>query len=171
VSEAPNAPAEPDRIELLVDQWAAERPDLDLDTMALVARLGRVAQLINRRIEELAAANGMHRGEGDVLFALARSGPPYRLSPSRLAASLLVTTGTMTNRLDRLEHRGLIKRLPNPNDRRSLDVELTEEGRRLVHDAVTVHVANERQMLAPLTGAERAELTRLTRKLIAHLEG
>ena len=162
--------SETDRIDRLVGQWAAERPDLDLETMALAARLTRVAQLINGRIEELAAAHGVHRGEGDVLFALRRAGPPFRLSPTRLAESLLVTTGTMTNRLDRLEQRGLIKRIPNPADRRSLDVELSAEGRRQVDAAVTEHVANEQAMLAPLTARDRAELTRITRKLIAHLE-
>lgn len=162
--------ADDDRIERLVGQWAAVRPDLDLDTMALAARLMRVGQLISGRIDALAAANGMHRGEGDVLFALRRSGPPYRLSPTRLAEALLVTSGTMTNRLDRLEARGLIKRIPNPSDRRSLDVELSPEGLRLVDLGVTEHVAREQQMLAPLSQRERAELTRITRKLIAHLE-
>lgn len=158
-----------DRIDQLVGQWAGERPDLDLDTMALIARLGRAAQLVNGRIDELAAEYGVHRGEGDVLFALRRSGPPYRLSPTRLANALLVTTGTMTNRLDRLEKRGLIVRVPNPGDRRSLDVELTAEGKRLVDEAVTRHGANEREMLAPLTKRDRADLDRVTRKLIAHL--
>lgn len=161
---------EPDRIERLVGQWAAQRPDLDLDTMDLVTRLTRVAQLINQRIDELAAEYGVHRGEGDVLFTLRRSGPPYRLSPTRLAESLLVTSGTMTNRLDRLEQRGMITRIPNPNDRRSLDVELTEQGRKLVDEAVTRHVANEREMLAVLTKRDRTELNRITRKLIDHLE-
>jgi len=162
--------SESDRIGRLVGQWAAERPELDLETMDLVARLTRAAQLINGRIEAFAASFGVHRGEGDVLFTLRRAGPPFRLSPTRLAESLLVTTGTMTNRLDRLEKRGLIKRIPNPADRRSLDVELSAEGRRLVDAAVTEHVANEQAMLAPLTARDRAELTRITRKLIAHLE-
>ena len=97
--------------------------------------------------------------------------PPFRLSPTKLAESLLVTSGTMTNRLDRLESRGLIKRIPNPADRRSLDVELSAEGRRRVDAAVTEHVAGEQAMLAPLSARDRAELTRITRKLIAHLEG
>ena len=163
--------SEPDRIERLVGQWAAERPDLDLETMDLVARLTRVAQLINGRIDEFAASFGVHRGEGDVLFALRRSGPPYRLSPTRLAGALLITSGTMTNRLDRLEQRGLIKRLPNPNDRRGLDIELSAEGRRLVDEAIVAHVANERQMLSVLSKRDRADLIRITRKLIDHLEG
>jgi DNA-binding MarR family transcriptional regulator len=161
---------EPDRIERLVGQWGAERPDLDLDTMDLAARLMRVGELIKGRIEEFAAGFGIHRGEGDVLFALRRAGPPFRLSPTRLAASLLVTSGTMTNRLDRLEQRGLIKRLPNPNDRRGLDIELSAEGRRLVDEAVTEHVANEREMLSVLSQRDRADLIRITRKLMDHLE-
>lgn len=159
-----------DRIERLVGQWAAERPELDLETMDLVARLTRVAQLINGRIDEFAASFGVHRGEGDVLFTLRRAGPPFRLSPTRLAASLLITSGTMTNRLDRLERRGLIKRLPNPNDRRSLDVELAPDGKRLVDEAIGKHVANEREMLSVLSKRDRADLARITRKLIDHLE-
>jgi DNA-binding MarR family transcriptional regulator len=161
---------EPDRIERIVGQWAAVRPDIDLDTMALVARVTRTAQLMDKKIDELSAAYGAHRSEGDVLFTLRRAGPPYRLSPSRLAESLLVTSGTMTNRLDRLEGRGLVRRIPNPNDRRSLDVELTELGLRIADQAVTTHIANEQAMLTPLTARDREELTRITRKLIAHLE-
>ena len=162
--------SESDRIERLVGQWAAERPDLDLDTMDLVARLTRVGQLINARIEEFAASYGLHRGEGDVLFTLRRAGPPFRLTPTRLAAALLITSGTMTNRLDRLEQRGLIKRIPSPNDRRSLDVELSPEGKRLVDEAIGAHVANERDMLSVLSQRDRADLARITRKLIDHLE-
>jgi DNA-binding MarR family transcriptional regulator len=160
-----------DRIERLVGQWANERPDLDLGTMELVARLTTVVQLINARIDALAAEYGVHRGEGDVLFTLRRSGEPYRLSPSRLAGSLLVSTGTMTNRLDRLEERGLIKRVANPQDRRGMDVELTEEGRRLVDEAVTRHVSNEQEMLSVLTQRDKVELARITSKLITHLGG
>jgi DNA-binding MarR family transcriptional regulator len=105
-----------------------------------------------------------------VLFTLRRAGSPFRLSPTKLAASLLITSGTMTNRLDRLETRGLIRRLPNPNDRRSLDVELTAEGKRLVDEAIGAHVANEREMLSVLNNRDRADLARITRKLIEHLE-
>ena len=159
-----------DRIDVLAGQWAAERPDLDVETMALVARLLHVARLAGRRIDALAAEHGVNRGEGDVMFTLRRAGPPYRLSPSRLADSLLVATGTMTNRLDRLEERGLVRRIPNPEDRRSLDVELTAEGRRVVDRVVTLHVQNEQEMLVPLSDRERDQLARLTRKLLAHLE-
>ncbi|OLF05333.1 hypothetical protein BLA60_36505 [Actinophytocola xinjiangensis] len=160
---------ENERIDALVGQWASQRPDLDLDTMALLARLTRAAQLVDGRVSALAGAYGLHRGEGDVLFALRRAGAPYRLSPTRLAKALLVTTGTMTNRLDRLEKRGFIVRVPNPDDRRSLDIELTEDGRGQVDEAVTRHGAGQREMVAPLSRRDRADLERVTRKLIAHL--
>src|SRR5690606_38129730 len=112
---------------------------------------------------------GMDRGQGDVLFTLRRSGPPYRLSPGALTANLLVTTGTMTNRIDRLEARGLVRRLPHPDDRRSVVVELTPEAVELVDRAIERHVASEQEMIAPLTERDRAELRRILRKLLAHL--
>jgi DNA-binding MarR family transcriptional regulator len=158
-----------DPVEAVVAQWARERPDLDLDLMADVARVLRVAELVNARIDGLAAEYGLDRGQGDVLFTLRRSGAPYRLSPGKLAENLLVTTGTMTNRLDRLERRGLIRRLPNPDDRRGLVVELTPQARALVDAAVERHLDNEREMLAPLTRGDRRELARIMRTLLAHL--
>lgn len=163
------AMAERDRIDDLVAQWAVQRPDLDTDVMAVVGRLLAVGELIGRRLDRWAAEYGLDRGQGDVVFTLRRAGPPYRLSPSRLAASLLVTSGTMTHRLDRLEQRKLITRVANPSDRRGTDVQLTEEGVRLADEAVARHVANEEELLAPLSAREREQLVRITRKLLAHL--
>jgi DNA-binding MarR family transcriptional regulator len=160
---------EADRIDKLVGQWTKQRPDLQPGVMAEVARLLLVARLIDGRIAAMAREYGLGQGEGDVLFTLRRAGPPFRLSPSSLAESLLVTSGTMTNRLDRLERRGLIRRQPNPEDRRGLDVELTAKARHLVDEAVTEHVANEESMLSGLSGRERTQLQRLLRKLLAHL--
>lgn len=158
-----------DPVQAIVDQWADQRPDLDVTTMADVARLLRVAELIDRRISAMAADHGMDRGQGDVLFTLRRAGPPYRLSPGELTANLLVTTGTMTNRIDRLEARGLVRRLPHPGDRRSVVVELTPEAVELVDRAIERHVASEQEMIAPLSERDRAELRRILRKLLAHL--
>lgn len=158
-----------DRIDTLIQQWAAERPDVDVDAMALLARVNRAAELIDERNNSLASGYGVNRGDGDVLFALRRSGAPYRLSPTALARALLMTTGTMTGRLDRLETRGLITRVPHASDRRSLDVELTEEGRRQVDEAVTQHTASQQQVVAALTATDRADLDRVTRRLISHL--
>lgn len=163
------ASSSPDRLDQLAAQWAAERPDLDHEVMATVGRLLTLGTLIGRRLDATAAEHGLDRGQGDVLFTLRRAGAPYRLAPSQLTASLLVTSGTMTNRLDRLEQRGLVRRRPNPEDRRGLDVELTEEGRELVDRLVGEHVAGEQDMLAPLSATERAQLVRITRKLLAHL--
>jgi DNA-binding MarR family transcriptional regulator len=158
-----------DPVQAIVDQWAVQRPDIDVTTMVDVARLLRVAALIDQRISAMATDYGMDRGQGDVLFTLRRAGPPYRLSPGELTANLLVTTGTMTNRIDRLEARGLVRRLPNPDDRRSVVVELMPEAVELVDRAIERHVANEQEMIAPLTDRDRAELRRILRKLLAHL--
>jgi DNA-binding MarR family transcriptional regulator len=158
-----------EHIDALVAQWGAQRPDVDLEAMALLARLVRAAELANAPTEELAAGYGVNRGDGDVLFALRRSGTPFRLSPTKLARALLMTTGTMTGRLDRLEKRGLVARVPSTQDRRSLDVVLTDEGRRLVDEAVTTHTAAQQATVAALSARDRTDLDRVTRKLIAHL--
>ncbi|MFE6968265.1 MarR family winged helix-turn-helix transcriptional regulator [Isoptericola sp. NPDC057653] len=158
-----------DRIDALVQQWADQRPDIDRDTMALLARLTRAAELVNARTDRLAGDYGVNRGDGDVMFALRRAGEPFRLSPTALARALLMTTGTMTGRLDRLEKRGLIVRVPSAHDRRSLDVELTPEGKRLVDEAVTTHTAGQQEAVSALSSRDRADLDRVTRKLIAHL--
>jgi DNA-binding MarR family transcriptional regulator len=159
-----------DRVDALVSQWESERPDLDLETMALAARLLSVGRMLDARIGALAAEHGMTVGEGDILLTLRRSGPPYRLLPTQLTGSLLVSSGTMTNRLDRLERRGLVERVPNPEDRRSVEIALTESGRELVDEVVGEHVAREQEMLAALSAREREALTRILRKLAAHIE-
>jgi DNA-binding MarR family transcriptional regulator len=159
-----------DRIDELVAQWNRERPDLDAGVMAEVGRLLYVARLIGDRLGAYAGEHGLQVGEADVLLTLRRAGEPYRLSPTRLAASLLISTGAMTNRLDRLESRGLVRREPDPGDRRALQVALTSEGRALVDEVVGGHVENELQMLSGLGKREREELTRIMRKLLAHLE-
>jgi DNA-binding MarR family transcriptional regulator len=163
--------ADPDRLDELVAQWNAVRPDLDVGVMAEVARVLHVARLIGERLAAMAAEHGLQVGEADVLFTLFRAGPPHRLSPTQLAESTLVATGTMTSRLDKLEARGLVRRIPNPEDRRSLSVELSGEGRELVDGLVAEHVENEAQMLSTLSDREREQLTRLTRKLLTHLAG
>ena len=158
-----------DQIQRLVSQWAPERPDLDLEVMATAARLMEAGALIARQIDQLAASYGLNRAEGDVLFTLRRSGPPYRLLPSQLSEALLVSSGTLTSQLDRLERKGLIERIPHPTDRRSVEIALTDHGREMADKAVTIHVENERRMLSVLTGRERDALNRITTKLIDHV--
>jgi DNA-binding MarR family transcriptional regulator len=156
-------------MDLVVEQWRVEKPDLRPEVMATVGRVLAVALEIDRRLGQAAAQHGLDRGQGDVLFALRRSGTPYRLSPSRLTDSLLVTSGTMTHRLDRLETEGLIQRRPNPEDRRGMDVQLTRKGLGLVDRLVPDHIRNEEAMLEPLSKTERDRLDRILRKLLRHL--
>jgi DNA-binding MarR family transcriptional regulator len=162
--------AKPDRIDSLVSQWADVRPDLDLEAMALVQRLGTAAGLMRGRIAELARAYGVSVGEGDILFTIRRAGTPG-LSPTALTESLMVSSGTMTNRLDHLERKGLIERVPNPEDRRAVEIELTRKGATLVEKAVGEHVANEVDALSALSDTERRRLDATLRKLIEHLTG
>ena len=162
--------ADRDKLDELIDQWKVERPDLEPEVMATVGRVLTVAALIDRQLGAAAGEHGLDRGQGDVLFTLRRSGKPYRLSPSELVASMLVTSGTMTNRLDRLEAQGLIERRPNPEDRRGMDVQLTTKGLRLVDDLITEHVENEEEMLSSLGAKDRDQLDRIMRKLLAGLD-
>lgn len=158
-----------DEIQGLVEQWRAERPDLDLEAMATIARLLTLGRLLDGVIAELAAEHGLQPAEGDVLFTLRRSGAPYRLSPSAISESLLVSSGTLTSRLDRLERKRLVARVPHPEDRRSVEVELTPQALKLVDEVVSVHVRNEQRILEALSERERAALDRAASKLIGRL--
>lgn len=160
-----------DRVDALIDQWRRERPDLDPSVMGTVARILRAGALLGAELGRFAADRGLGRGEADVLLTLRRAGKPYRLSPTALSRSLLVTPGGMTSRLDRLEREGLVRRLPDPDDRRAIEVELTPVAKRMVDALLPEHVANEERLLAPLTKRDRAELDRLLGKLLADLDG
>lgn len=138
--------------------------------MGVLGRLNEASSLIARdRLAPLFARFGLQAGEFDVLATLRRSGSPYALTPTALYEATMVTSGAMTNRLDRLEKAGLILRGPHPNDRRGIVVQLTEKGLALIDEALTAHVANEHEILAGLTPAERETLSRLLEKLIGSL--
>jgi DNA-binding MarR family transcriptional regulator len=135
--------------------------------MGVLGRLNEASSLIARdRLAPLFARFGLQAGEFDVLATLRRSGAPYALTPTALYEATMVTSGAMTNRLDRLETSELIQRAPHPNDRRGIVVRLTEKGLALIDEAVTAHVANEHEILAVLTPAERETLSRLLEKVI-----
>ena len=156
-----------DRAAKAIEQWKRERPDLDVSPMGVLGRLNEASSLIARdRLAPLFARFGLQAGEFDVLATLRRSGAAYALTPTALYEATMVTSGAMTNRLDRLEKAGLILRGPHPNDRRGIVVQLTEKGLALIDAAVTAHVANEHEILACLTGAERETLAQLLGKLI-----
>ena len=159
-----------DRAARAVEQWRRERPDLDVSPMAVLGRLSQASFVIAReRLNPLFARFGLQSGEFDVLATLRRSGPPFALTPTALYEATMVTSGAMTNRLDRLEKAGLIARGPHPEDRRGVIVQLTKKGRTLIDEAVTAHVENEHQVLSGLTREERDRLAALLEKLIASL--
>ncbi|MGY1826637.1 MULTISPECIES: MarR family winged helix-turn-helix transcriptional regulator [unclassified Blastococcus] len=143
----------------MVAQWRAERPDVDPSSMAVFARLTRAHVAASRAIEATLGGHGLNRGEFDVLASLRRSSAPYRLSPGDLARALVLSPAAMTNRLQRLEERGLVVRRPDPEDGRYGVVELTAAGKALVDQAVTDHVATLDRLLADLPGADRPTFT------------
>ncbi|PAQ08761.1 MarR family winged helix-turn-helix transcriptional regulator [Mesorhizobium temperatum] len=156
-----------DRAAKAIEQWKRERPDLDVSPMAVLGRLSEASSLIAReRLAPLFAHFGLQSGEFDVLATLRRSGSPYALTPTALYEATMVTSGAMTNRLDRLEKSGLIMRGPHPNDRRGIVVQLTGKGLALIDEAVAAHVANEHEILSGLTRQEQDTLARLLEKLI-----
>lgn len=159
-----------DAIDLIISQWRAERPDLDVAAMATIGRMKRCTELLRRRLEETFAEFGITLWEFDVLATLRRAGAPYCLAPTALFSSLMVTSGTMTHRLQRLEGSGLISRMPNVDDARSILVQLTPQGMALIDRAVEAHVENERRILAPLKKADRAALDLSLIKLLRVLE-
>src|SRR5690242_10623229 len=125
-----------DRVDAIIDQWAVERPDLRTGPMAVFGRINRISGGMGRRMEAAFARYGISRGEFDVLATLRRAGEPYTLSPRELTATLMLTTGGMTGRLDELEKAGLVRRNPDPTDRRGLRISLTIPGLRLIDEAV-----------------------------------
>jgi len=159
-----------DRADMAVDQWARERPDLPALPMAVFGRLSDAAERVMRdHMNPLFAEAGLQPGEFDVLATLRRSGAPYMLSPTKLYEAAMISSGGMTNRLDRLEHAGLVERRPDPNDRRGKLIALTDAGKRVIDETIGRHVANEQKLLSVLTVAEQEKLNALLKKLIAGL--
>lgn len=153
-------------MDAIVEQWAQERPDLDLAPMALLGRAARVSVALMKEFDAFAARYGFTAGEVDVLFALRRSGSPYTLTPSELARTLMLSPAGITNRIDKLERAGLVTRALDPDDRRSFRVALTAEAVALADEIVTEHVANEARLLEALSPADRKHLDRVLRKLL-----
>jgi DNA-binding MarR family transcriptional regulator len=159
-----------DAVDRFIAQWRRERPDLPLDAMATVGRLGRVSALGETVIEANLRRHGLRIGEFDVLAALRRLGAPHVAPPSVLTRMLMLSPAAMTNRLDRLEAAGLVERRPAPGDRRSVHVALTDAGLARVDAAATDHVALEEDLLSALTAPQRRALDDALRALLAALE-
>ncbi|MFF4225924.1 MarR family winged helix-turn-helix transcriptional regulator [Streptomyces sp. L500] len=158
-----------DHVDRVLEQWAQERPDLDASPMAVIGRLNRVHQLINTELRRTFAAHDLDGASFDVLATLRRDGPPYRLTPAGLMRSSMVTSGAITQRLDRLEARGLVVRTRSDHDGRSVVVSLTDEGRALIDRVLPDHVATEERVLAALSPGEREALAGSLRALLESL--
>lgn len=159
-----------DEVDRLIGAWHSERADLNLTPMQVMSRLGRLAVYLDRVRRDAFTAHGIVSWEFDVLAALRRAGAPYLRSPGQLVRETLVTSGTMTNRVDRLAARGLVARLPDPADRRGVLVELTDLGKDTVDGALEALLRRERDLLDSLSPAEVAGLSATLRKLLVSLE-
>jgi DNA-binding MarR family transcriptional regulator len=156
-----------DEVDELVAGWRAERPDLDVEPLQVLSRVSRLARHLDRARMAAFATHELQAWEFDVLSALRRQGPPYQLSPGALLRATLVTSGTMTNRIDRLASAGLVSRRPDPADKRGVLVALTDRGRAAADAALANLLASERQLLTGLDGGQRRELAALLRILLA----
>lgn len=158
-----------DSVDRVLEQWHAERPDIDPSPMGVVGRISRASVLLSRALGANFAKYDLQRWEFDIIGTLLRSGPPYRLTAGRLTAATMVTSGAITNRIDRLVARGLVDRVTDPDNRRSVLISLTQDGRDLANEVVAHHAAYEAELLDPLTGRERDQLATLLRKLLTGL--
>jgi DNA-binding MarR family transcriptional regulator len=156
-----------DEVDELIDAWARERADLDLAPVAVFSRISRLARRLDKVRSDAFTAYDIETWEFDVLAALRRAGSPYELSPGRLLRQTLVTSGTMTNRVDRLAARGLVERHPDPDDRRGVLVRLTSEGKEAVDGAFTALLEAEQDLLADLPAPAQKDLADLLRRLLA----
>lgn len=159
-----------DEVDRLVAAWARERPDLDVRPLEVLSRVTRLARHLDRARSSAFERHDLELWEFDVLAALRRAGRPYVLSPGQLLAQTMVSSGTMTNRVDRLEQRGLVQRLPDPADRRGVRVRLTPRGKERVDAALADLLARERELLAGLSARDQQTLSALLRRLVAPFE-
>ena len=160
-----------DRVDRILEQWERERPDLDASPVGVFGRISVLSRLVERFLGETFRRFGLNGGEFDVLAALRRSGEPYHLTPTDLFRSTMISSAAMTNRIDRLEERGLVKRNPDPDDRRGVRITLTEKGLELVNKAVEAHVEGEERLLGSLSATDRECLADLLRKLLISMDG
>jgi DNA-binding MarR family transcriptional regulator len=159
-----------DAVDHIMNQWRRERPDLDPSPMGLIGRLARCEMLLRRKLDQTFERFGMTSWEFDVLATLRRAGHPYSLAPTALYSSLMVTSGTMTHRLQRLEKVGLVERVKSNEDLRSMLVQLTEAGLNLINQAVEAHIANEQAILDLLPAESRKQLDKHLVTLLSVLE-
>lgn len=155
-----------DAVDAILAQWRRERPDVDVWPMGVVGRITRLSHLLESELKEFFAAHDLQRWEFDMLATLRRSGPPYELTAGALNKAAMTTTGAITNRVDRMADKGLVERVPDEQDRRSVRVRLTERGLTTIETLVGPHTANEARLLAALVPEDRDRLAGLLRGLL-----
>lgn len=158
-----------DHVDRVLKQWALARPDLDVSPKAVLGRLKRLTRLVETELLRTFSAHGLDLGSFDVLATLRRSGPPYQLTPAELMRAALVTSGAISQRVDRLEESGLVTRTPSGEDGRVVHVTLTARGRALIDKALGDHVATEHRLLATLSKTQRNALAKTLRNLLESL--
>lgn len=164
------SPTTNDAVARILQQWAEQRPDLDVTAMSILGRLARSHMLVQKQLNQVFAEFDLSCWEFDVLATLRRAGAPYRLSPTALFSSLMLSSGTMTRQLQQLETRGFIQRLSNPADARSMLVQLSETGLVLIEQAIAAHVGNQHRILEGLAEADWKQLDQSLSKLLSSLE-
>jgi DNA-binding MarR family transcriptional regulator len=159
------AGSERDAVDAILDQWAAERPDVDVSAIAIIGRISRLERRLAPELAQVFASHGLESWQYDVLATLRRSGPPFELTVGELLESMMLASGTITHRIDRLQGRGLVERRADPNDGRVVRVRLTRAGRALVDRAIVDHAANEARLVSGLSRREQEQLAALLRRL------
>ncbi len=159
-----------DAIDRVLEQWAKEKPDLETEAMAMMGRVMRIAKYMETEVAELHKRYDLKLGEFDVLATLRRSGEPYLLTPSELIGSLMLTSGAMTNRLDKLEGKGLIARAHSKEDRRSVTVELTKKGLILIDEMIIEHVETQKRLVQSLTDNQKQSANALLKVWLKEYE-
>lgn len=162
--------SEKDAVDRLLNNWTRERPDLEIAGLGVVNRIWLLAKHLTRRDRRALERLGLAPWAFEVLAALRRQGPPYRLSPTGLGRRTLLSSGAMTTRLDRLQDAGYVRRIPDPHDRRGVLIEITESGQELADRAIEARLVAVEALLAPLDDADREALARLLRKMLAPLD-
>ncbi|MFA0241840.1 MULTISPECIES: MarR family winged helix-turn-helix transcriptional regulator [Vibrio] len=159
-----------DAIDRVVEQWAKEKPELETEPMAMMGRIMRIAKYMETQVAELHKNYDMKLGEFDVLATLRRSGKPHQLTPSELIGSMMLTSGAMTNRLDKLEAKGLISREHSKEDRRSVSVLLTKDGLILIDQMMTEHVEMQKKLVKSLSASQKKNTNQLLKAWLSAYE-
>lgn len=159
-----------DIIDLIIEQWKSENPHLDPLPMATVTRIINLANLLTKHSDDVLKKHGLSLWGFDVLATLRRQGEPYQLSPTTLSQQVMLSTGAMTNRIDRLQQRGLVSRIPDPDDRRSLLIQLTSDGEILINEAVEDRMNACHDLFNAMNDKEKDTFSELLKKLYSSLE-